>query len=162
MDLTPITVVVEGKNFYTTKNTLLLSGYFRGHFDAESNITTIIVTDRSKKLFKNVLAYLRDQLHPFPLKYKYELDYYDIDYDEKKLYDHNKEIIKEMNANKNYLLKKYKKNKELLRQINNQIEIITGNTTPKQTDQCELCDNDRFEKYRYCKDHLIVIENLLG
>ena len=36
--------------------------------------------NRSAKLFKHVLNYMRDSDYPYPEKYKSELDYYEIEY----------------------------------------------------------------------------------
>jgi hypothetical protein len=43
--------------------------------------------DRSPMLFEQVFAFVVDEKHPFPLRYSYELDWYDVVYDKKSLVD---------------------------------------------------------------------------
>ena len=52
-----------------------------------------IFVDRSRFIFDHVLAFVIDNLHPYPVQYFYELDYYGINYNINKLYDPDKLII---------------------------------------------------------------------
>ena len=96
MNLTPITVIVENKSFTTTKDVLLSSEFFRGMMETSPDETTLKVPRRSKKLFKYVLCYLVDTQYPYPKKYKYELSFYGIDYDEKNLYNPYSDVLSKL------------------------------------------------------------------
>ena len=155
MDLTPITVIIGNKSFITTKNSLLSSGYFRTMMEIEPESTSFIVNDRSKKVFKHILSYLQDRQYPFPRKYKYELDFYDIDYNEKILYDSQKIFITELNEITNKLYN-----------MRNELSEITDklNTIQREKEQdnhfvphkCQLYDKYAYVDgdYKYCIDHI--------
>ena len=147
MNLITITVIVEDKAFKTTKDTLLLSGFFRGMMEIEPDSIKFIVNDRSKKMFKHVLAYLRDNRYPFPLKYKSELDYYDIEYNEDTLYDSKKTFITELNK----ITDKLSKMEDELNTMKQRgYYVVPG--------KCNLCGQDVYKDerhdYSYCIDHV--------
>jgi hypothetical protein len=75
-----ITLNVGGKLFCTKKETLLRSGYFRDLFELTELKEGPLFVDRSGKAFESVLEYLRDERRVVPLKYRYELDFYRIEY----------------------------------------------------------------------------------
>jgi BTB/POZ domain len=64
----------------------------------------LIFINRSPYMFDKVLAFVIDNLHPYPIKYRYELDFYGIEYDSLKLYDPNK-ILKDNIENEYKVLK---------------------------------------------------------
>ncbi len=88
---------IGGKIFETFKPIISKSGYFQNLLEDCLDSSEIIFVNRSSKLFDHVLAYLIDDLHPYPKKYAYELDFYLIKYDTDKLYDNNHEIKSEIN-----------------------------------------------------------------
>lgn len=45
-----------------------------------------IFIQRSPMLFKHVLAYIIDDMYPYPVEYYSELDFYGINYDKDKLF----------------------------------------------------------------------------
>ncbi len=74
--MSAFTVIVNNKSFDTTKETLVNSGYFESIIVATPEQTSVVIHDRSGKLFEHVLNYLRDNEYPFPGKYHKELDFY--------------------------------------------------------------------------------------
>ena len=71
---------VGGTIFETTKSTLEKSLYFRKFFKHNYNKDNeSIFIDRSPHIFKHVLSLLRDPSYYYPLKYKSELEYFQID-----------------------------------------------------------------------------------
>ena len=147
----PINVTVEDKVFKTTKNTLLLSGFFRSMMEIEPESTNIIVNDRSKKTFKHVLSYLRDNQYPFPRKYKSELDFYDIDYNEKTLYDPYKTI----NDN---LINCFSKLYDLDRDnVRAEMKWRDG----KDLYSCRVCGREKKNGYMYCEKHICKYKDCL-
>lgn len=72
-----VTLDVGGKLFKTTPSTLCNSKYFNGLLK-NTHIDKPIFIDRSSKIFKHILEYLRDPNYPFPDKYIYDLDFYGI------------------------------------------------------------------------------------
>lgn len=88
-----ITLNVGGTIFVTNINTLThRSEFFKIKFDRWDNDEKIFI-DRSPKAFEHVLELLRDPNYFFPKKYKSELDYFLINYDEEKLKPETNEII---------------------------------------------------------------------
>ncbi len=75
-NMSSVTVIVNGKSFYTTKETLLGSAYFEDIFELNPEEKTIVMHDRSDMLFEHVLNYLRDNEYPFPGKYYKEMEFY--------------------------------------------------------------------------------------
>jgi hypothetical protein len=57
------------------------------HMMTDCQDTSEMFIDRSPMLFEQVFAFVVDEKHPFPLRYSYELDWYDVVYDKLKLYD---------------------------------------------------------------------------
>lgn len=91
-----IKINIGGKIFETTESTLSKINYFK-YMLQDTNInlkTTIIFVDRSPHIFKHVLAFAIDDNYKYPLKYRHELDFYDMPYDETQLYDKTKKIKK--------------------------------------------------------------------
>ena len=167
MDLTQVTVTIGNKSFITTKNSLLSSGLFRSMMEIEPDSTNFIMNDRSKKVFKHILSYLQDKQYPFPRKYKYELDFYDIDYDEKNLYNCHEMTITKLNDICNNQMKLLAETDEIKSQfkdeldlINNKLKDISKNIEGGTFDdtiigsQCRLCSDERLADYAYCRDHI--------
>ena len=84
---------VGGTLFESTETTLKKINYFKYLFE-DTNLTNndVPFIDRSPHIFKHVLSFARDDTYNYPLKYKNELDFYDIDYDVSKLYDDTNSI----------------------------------------------------------------------
>lgn len=90
-----IKINISGTIFETTKTTILKINYFK-YLSEDSNLdlnTTIPFVDRPAHIFKHVLALAQDDTYPYPIKYKSELDFYDMVYDVRKLYDTNEEKL---------------------------------------------------------------------
>lgn len=84
-----IKINVSGTIFETTKTTILKINYFK-YLLEDSNLDlniTIPFVDRPAHIFKHVLALAQDDIYPYPIKYKSELDFYDVVYDVGKLYN---------------------------------------------------------------------------
>ncbi len=166
---------VDGKIFETFKPTICKAGYFQNLLGDCVDPSEIIFVNRSSKLFDHVIAYLTDDLHPYPKKYAYELDFYLINYDKDKLYDDNHEIKSEINKIKNELnllehnviqgiqtLEDNTSNES--QKLNNKIDRIRerlekinmGIRTSIQDKQiCSRsgCDNECQTDYYICDDH---------
>jgi hypothetical protein len=71
-----VKINVGGTIFSTRIQTLKLSNYFK---EWDHNIERDIFVDRNPKAFVHILEYLRDINYPYPQKYEYELDFYEID-----------------------------------------------------------------------------------
>lgn len=122
--------------------------------------------DRSPKLFEEVFAFVVDALHPFPRRYSYELDWYDVKYDKSLLYD-DQQLNEE----------RYEKTKLMFAILQNGINS-TFQATPPKWSQCvktdcgkslsdkynPLCSNcinrclksnctNMSTKHNYCKEH---------
>ena len=96
-----IKVNVGGEIFETTVSTLKKINYFKYILeDTNFNNTQIIFVNRSKHIFKHVLALAIDDNYSYPFKYKNELDFYDITYDDNKLYNSLKDIKKDLNISR--------------------------------------------------------------
>ena len=121
MNSTAITVLVQNKSFITTKDVLLLSGFFRDVMKLDPDATIISVPRLSKKLFKHVLCYLIDTEYPYPKKYEHELTFYDINYDENSLYESYKTIVTKLNE----LYDSQQKISEGLNGIKCELDLIT-------------------------------------
>jgi hypothetical protein len=82
-----ITLNVGGKIFETTYDTIIKIPYFKNMFgDCGELPKEVVFVNRPAHTFKHVLALMMDPVYPFPKKYRYELDFYGIDYDKSKLY----------------------------------------------------------------------------
>jgi hypothetical protein len=77
---------VQGKIFETSYNTIIKIPYFKDMFEACGPPTEPIFVNRSSIIFGHVLGLVTDNKYPFPGKYKFELDFYGINYDDLTLY----------------------------------------------------------------------------
>lgn len=99
-----ITINVSGKIHQVKRKTLLKIPYFANMItDCGAQSTESIFLERSSKVFDDVIAYVIDPLHPFPLKYRYELDFLGIEYNVDKLYDDNKQRDQQYEILKTYM-----------------------------------------------------------
>lgn len=100
-----IKVNASGTIFETTIPILKKIPYFLYLFEDTTDYSDVIFLDRPAHIFKHVLAFALDDTYKFPAKYKTELDYFDMQYNESNLYDICKtfEEIKKQNEE---LLKK--------------------------------------------------------
>jgi hypothetical protein len=99
---------VSGKIYKISKNLLITIPYFANMIkDIGDNDDKYIFVERSSLLFDHVYAYVIDKLHPYPIEYYYELDFYGIEYEKDKLYDVNLviknrlDIVENINININ-------------------------------------------------------------
>ena len=86
-----VKVNVSGRIFETTRATLNKIPQLRDMFDgcgvdSDGVITDTIFLDRSALVFEHILSYVQDSSHPYPVEYKYELNFLGIEYDEERLY----------------------------------------------------------------------------
>ena len=108
-----IKVNISGIIFETTVDTLKKINYFKYILeDTNYDNTQVLFVDRPAHIFKHVLALAGDQNYSYPLKYKNELDFYDVPYDLSKLYrpkcEHTnkiKKLEKTVNEQKNKIIK---------------------------------------------------------
>lgn len=77
---------VGGRSFETTWATLKRIPTLY-HMMTDCQDQSELFIDRSPMLFEQVFAFVVDEKHPFPLRYSYELDWYDVVYDKSKLFD---------------------------------------------------------------------------
>ena len=76
-----IKIIVGGKEFNVNKSILNKSKYFKDIIE-NVNFEQPIIIDRSPKIFKHIIELLKNKIYPFPIKYKYELDFYLIENNE--------------------------------------------------------------------------------
>ena len=76
------TLNVGGTLFTTTLDTLNKSGYFSTMFNGawKEKLNETIFIDRSPKGFQHILDFLRDPQYVIPFRYKYELEFYQVNY----------------------------------------------------------------------------------
>lgn len=72
-----ITINLQGTKFEITRQTLYRIPYFRS-LSSELDKSNIFYMDRSPHIFKHILAWAVDNNYPFPYKYIYEADFYNI------------------------------------------------------------------------------------
>ncbi len=125
-----IKINISGTIFETTITTLKKINYFKYMLeDTNYDNTQIIFVDRPPHIFKHVLAFAIDNNYNYPIKYKGELDFYDMPYDIDKLYNP-------------------------LDEINNRIHILE-----KKSDmipiQCKICTSGAYIGNPFCYHHQI-------
>ncbi len=72
-----MTINLQGTKFETTRQTLYQIPYFRS-LSVELDKSTSFYMDRPAHIFKHILAWAVDKNYPFPYKYLYEADFYNI------------------------------------------------------------------------------------
>ncbi len=92
---------VQGQIFKTDYETITKIPYFKNGFDFGSIPKEIIIINRPSHIFKHILALACDPFYKFPAKYASELDFYDIDRTNIKLYNKNQDILDELYYLKN-------------------------------------------------------------
>jgi hypothetical protein len=115
-----ITLDVSGVAFRTKKSNLMRAGYFAGAFALCTEVEQPIFVDRSAKAFVHVLEYLRNERHIVPLKYRFELDFYDIKYETKGLVVYVEGIYVEIERE---LIAKMKALEKQVREYNDYIRV---------------------------------------
>ncbi len=153
-----IKINVGGTIFETTITTLKKINYFKYLLeDTNYDNTQIIFVDRPPHIFKHILALAIDENYNYPIKYKNELDFYDMLYDTSK-FNNDIEYLKEQME----YLKKY------MSVLDNRIGIVMYyvNNICKETDYENdfYHGNDEFKNmcakgscYKneyFCKDHI--------
>ena len=93
-----ITLNVGGQRFETTRATLRRLPYLDNMLQdcGQETHQEEIFVDRSPALFDQVLQWARDPLHPFPLAYAYELDFYDAAYERAALHDPQQAVMQRL------------------------------------------------------------------
>jgi hypothetical protein len=157
-------VNISGTIYHITRKTLLKIPYFADYYkDYDGDHSKEIFVERSPELFKDVYAYILDPLHPYPIKYYYELDKYGIIYDKDKLYCDIKYICKAEDCDNFY----YKKGDLYCEEHSGKfcgkcyINIPKPNThclncrfCDKYICKAEDCDNFYYDKGDlYCDEH---------
>jgi len=104
--------------------------------------------DRSPKLFEHVLNYLTDDNYPFKRKYKSELDFYQIEYDESKLYPPNdkKEVNNKASNGKRFTFnlrgKKFTTTHDTIQKSEYLKALVSGKFSPPDEDGSYFIDRD--------------------
>jgi hypothetical protein len=80
------TINLCGKKYEIKKSTMLKIPYIADMIQACGDQQTIFI-ERLPHVFDHVLAFIIDDLYPYPYEYAYELDFYNIQYDKTKLYN---------------------------------------------------------------------------
>ena len=88
-----ITLDVQGQIFKTKYENILKIPYFKNMFETCGQPSETIFVDRPPHIFKHVLSLMVDDFYPYPEKYKFELDFYGIEYGELKFYGNDTKII---------------------------------------------------------------------
>lgn len=139
---------VGGKIFKTTVSVLSQTDYFKNiiinkNIDKIERGETIFIND-SPHIFKHILELLRCHNYPFPLEYKYKLDYYQIDASRIKKNKTHK-LLKQINDKSDTCLKLMKafmehKNIEIC-EYNDCYEVddIDGNLCNQHRKYCRKC-----------------------
>jgi hypothetical protein len=97
---------VSGKIYKISQKLLLTIPYFANMIkDIGDNENKYIFVERSSLLFDHVYAYVIDKLHPYPIEYYYELDFYGIEYEKDKLFDMDKSVNNKFIQLENRLIK---------------------------------------------------------
>jgi hypothetical protein len=82
-----ISLDVQGQLFKTDYDTIIKIPYFKNMFETCGTPSETIFVNRPPHIFKHILSLMVDNFYPYPEKYKFELDFYDIDYSNLKLYN---------------------------------------------------------------------------
>jgi hypothetical protein len=78
---------VQGQIFKTDYDTIIKIPYFRDMFKDCGIPTETIFVNRPSHIFKHVISLVTDTLYPYPDKYKFELEFYGVDYKDVKFYN---------------------------------------------------------------------------
>ena len=156
---------VGGKVFETTYETLIKIPYFSNMFEMCGKPTETIFINRSGLVFEHVIAFIIDPKHPFPQKYSYELDFYNIEYTHIKLYDKNQEILQcSYTKCTNFTIKNRTFCKEHNQCMVENCDLLLGGegnycyshyNDPSVATLCDTtgCDNYRMDREIYCNMH---------
>lgn len=94
-----------GKRYEIEDNILLKIPYFKAIIQINNNKDNSIpiYVNRSAISFDHVLSYTMDANYPFPLEFMKELTYYEIKFDQDKLYNKNKEVLEYLHYISNFV-----------------------------------------------------------
>jgi hypothetical protein len=175
MDLYQIDV--SGKIYKIDKKLLLTIPYFANMIKDSDNNDKYIFVQRSSLVFDHVYAYVIDKLHPYPIEYYYELDFYGIEYEKDKLYDTNTSVNNRLTKMENYMMLSSNANvniydnaklistgRQYICRVNNcKKSIQPGNLycdDHKDYNKCVVTDCGLTAKnYNYCDKHIIDKNN---
>lgn len=138
-----------------TKETINKIPYFRDMLSDCGYVDKAINVDRPSKTFKHVLAYIIDDLYPYPAKYSHELDFYGIEYNKDKLYNPNKgllERIEKLGETNKELFERIEKLEETNEELLERIEELEEDIKSKDI-LCLVCGNKHIANSLFCKTH---------
>ncbi len=158
-----IKINVGGTIFETTITTLKKINYFKYMLeDTNHDNTQNIFVDRPSHIFKHVLALAIDNNYNYPLKYKGELDFYDVSYNIHKLYEpydglsNDNRIIKEKIYDIYYGLNDIK---DEINTLKNEINALKNDMDKLNNQTIQICEYDNCKSQcvnantDYCEDH---------
>jgi hypothetical protein len=164
-----ITLNVSGQNFEVHKDILMKIPYFKDMFDAcsplgnqsgEDTPTESIFIARPPHIFKHVLSYIIDPIYPFPKKYMFELDFYNITYDKTYFYDKEQELIHKVNDMQNECDKNYSTVKTQLKNMSKKVDTIEKYVY-LITNKCKYnnCPLLHTQDSLFCENHIVCLVN---
>lgn len=160
-----IKINVSGRVFELNNETLLKIPYiFNMINDCKRNDTTNdpVFIPRSPKVFEEVLSFVIDEHHPYPIEYYYELDFYDVQYNKSKLYDKN------TNANEIKTSLVFIENgvRNVLNYGKKETPLCMSsyckNNNFLSRDICDLCTEKRYCIYSNCHKPPMINKNYCG
>jgi hypothetical protein len=170
-----ITLNLSGQIFQVPPTTLYKIPYFKNMLETcdspsgnqNGDNTQTIFVERSSHIFKHVLAFTIDPLYPYPKKYAFELDFYDITYNKHKLYDKHQVLMDNISTIENRLdnlafnfgtlQNEVDTIREQVDNIANKYGKVSNNiSTMKHIIDARICKNcEEMCEYKslYCRDH---------
>jgi hypothetical protein len=96
-----VTLDVQGKIFKTNYGTIIKIPYFKDMFESCGPPTETIFIDRPSHIFKHVMGLATDPFYQYPEQYISELDFYNVDVSEIKVYNKLQNILTDIHFLKN-------------------------------------------------------------
>ena len=159
-----IKVNVGGTIFETTVDTLKKINYFKYILeDTNYDNTQILFVNRPAHIFKHVLAFAIDSSYHYPLKYKNELDFYDVHYFKNCLYSDKEDLEnyvqiqiemleKKMNNKFDELKDQYKYYGNEIKELKGHVGVIDNRVGILL--YCEKEKIDNTDDYKHYEDEL--------
>jgi hypothetical protein len=165
-----ITLNLSGQIFQVTPTTLSKIPYFQNMFETCDNTPNeTIFVERSPHIFKHVIALAIDPLYPYPKKYAFELDFYDMTYSKNNLYDKHQELmnkvdiigseLEEVKKDLTYEFKEVNnKMDNMEKELENIKENLSSNGSFINREKClynyeDHCDEPPYGDDNYCATH---------